>query len=47
MIWENGKLLIFALANIKLTNLDILLKIYIAFLTMSLYDIHGTLVVTI
>ena len=41
MIWENGKLLIFVLANIKLTNIDIL-----HFFTTSLYDIYGTLVVT-
>ena len=42
MIWENGKLLIFVLANIKWTNLDI----YIAFVTISLYDIYATLAVT-
>ena len=48
MIWENGKLLTFVLANIKLKKLDILSflaqNIYCIF-TISLYDIYATLTV--
>ena len=42
MIWENGKLLIFVLANIKLRNLNIDVVPF----TISLYDVYVTLVET-